>query len=92
MRLAELHGRLDVDAMLSELTPGQFNEWIGKMMLEPAGGWVDDERWSLMLTMLSHNPKATPAMFRFSWTPRPPTPTISDVINEAIRRQTGQAQ
>lgn len=37
MRLAEATGHVDVDLMLSQITPRQFAEWCAKDELEPIG-------------------------------------------------------
>lgn len=37
MRLAEVSGELDVDAMLDRMTPEQFDEWRAKDIVDPIG-------------------------------------------------------
>lgn len=37
MRLAEACGRVDVDEMLSEITPTQWAEWVARDRIEPIG-------------------------------------------------------
>lgn len=46
-RLAEIMGRLDVDAMLAEMTEAQFREWRGFHRLEPAGQPAEDARHAM---------------------------------------------
>lgn len=79
MRLADRRNRLDVDAMMAELTCEQFDEWQGFMRLEPTGGRVDDERWSMLLALVSQHPEG-PAIFAKAYQPPPPVPTTSEII------------
>ena len=53
MRLAEVCGRHDVDAMLDEMTPGQFDEWRAKDIIDPIGHRGTQEILAMIGAMLA---------------------------------------
>jgi hypothetical protein len=87
--LAARYNRPDVDAFLAERTPAELNELLGFDLLEPVGGKIDDERFSLLTAHVAKIEQG-PEHFRLAWRPEVKPPTTAEIIEQQLGRQRAQ--
>lgn len=89
MRLAEhVEGTVDVDGMLSQMTPKQFCEWIAKDRIEPIGHSGTQEVLALFATMIAAflgAPDVTPNQFLHWRRPEKPKEVSHELAIAALQ-------